>query len=81
MLGYDLKIVLNFMEIGSSLTDKSRKKHALQIYQNECGPGYNDLLKKIFCRLPSVSEDIQIRKENKIISDGTQRPIPVNMKR
>ena len=47
--------VLNFKGIGSSLADKSTKSMryiGLQIYENECGPGYSH------CRLTALKSSV-----------------------
>ena len=44
MLGYDLKIVCaKFQENRFKIVGEINEKHALQIYQNECGPGYREM--------------------------------------
>ena len=41
-LGYDLKIAgAKFQENWFIIDGEINEKHALQIYQNECGPGYS----------------------------------------
>ena len=59
MLGYDLKIACaKFQENWFIIDREIDERHALQNYQNKCGPGYNliiiDLMHVIVC--PTVED-------------------------